>query len=53
VLRWLGRRWPALARSGPLARWGATRELPPLPRQSFQQAYAQSRARSAAQRGSR
>jgi L-lactate dehydrogenase complex protein LldF len=52
VLRWIGRRWPALARRGPLARWGATRDLPPLPRQSFHQAYAQRRAGGPAQRGS-
>jgi L-lactate dehydrogenase complex protein LldF len=39
-VRWLGRRWPALLGMGPLSRWGATRELPPLPRLSFQQEYA-------------
>jgi hypothetical protein len=39
-VRWLGRRWPALLAIGPLSRWGATRELPPLPRRSFQQEYA-------------
>jgi L-lactate dehydrogenase complex protein LldF len=39
-VRWLGRRWPALLGFGPLSRWVATRELPPLPARSFQQEYA-------------
>jgi len=47
LLRWLGRRFPTLGRVGPFARWSATRELPPLPRQSFHQAYAERQARAA------
>ncbi|HTV18822.1 MAG TPA: lactate utilization protein B, partial [Polyangiaceae bacterium] len=42
--RWLGRRLPLLSRLGPLSRWSATRELPPLPEQSFQRQYAARRA---------
>jgi L-lactate dehydrogenase complex protein LldF len=44
--RWIGRRAPALLRFGPLSRWFATRELPPLPERSFQREFAASRARS-------
>jgi hypothetical protein len=52
LLRWIGRRLPGLARLGPFARWTATRELPPLPERSFQQAYAQRSARGEAARRS-
>jgi L-lactate dehydrogenase complex protein LldF len=38
--RWLGRNLPGLLRVGPLAAWATTRELPPMPRQSFQEQYA-------------
>jgi L-lactate dehydrogenase complex protein LldF len=44
-VRWLGRRLPWLLRAGPFASWAETRELPPLPRQSFQQQYAARRVR--------
>jgi L-lactate dehydrogenase complex protein LldF len=50
LLRWLGRRLPLLARMAPLSRWTATRELPPLPRQSFHEANAERRARASASR---
>ena len=52
LARWLGRRWPSLLRIGPMSRWSATRELPPMPRQSFQQQYA-ARAASRPGRGQR
>jgi L-lactate dehydrogenase complex protein LldF len=45
-MRWWGRRLPALLGLGPLARWTATRALPPLPAQSFRQQYAARRAAS-------
>jgi L-lactate dehydrogenase complex protein LldF len=40
ILRWLGRRVPALTRLGPMARWSASRQLPPLPERSFHERYA-------------
>ena len=42
-VRWLGRRLPILLRVGPLSGWSATRELPPLPRRSFRDEYAERR----------
>jgi len=47
VLRWLCRRLPALTRYGALRRWTATRELPPLPAESFHVQYARRRAERA------
>ncbi|HWO14157.1 MAG TPA: LUD domain-containing protein, partial [Polyangiaceae bacterium] len=38
--RWLGRVAPRALGVGPLARWSSSRELPPLPAQSFQEQYA-------------
>jgi hypothetical protein len=46
-VRWWGRWLPALLRLGPLSRWAATRELPPLPARSFQQQYAARRGKAA------
>jgi L-lactate dehydrogenase complex protein LldF len=43
LLRWAGRRFPSLARLGPLRRWTDTRELPPLPEQSFHERLARGR----------
>lgn len=50
-VRWLGRRLPGLLRAGPLAAWSDTRELPPLPQRSFQEQYAERRARATPQAG--
>jgi L-lactate dehydrogenase complex protein LldF len=43
-VRWCGRRLPVLLGFGPLARWTASRALPPLPVQSFHEQYAARRA---------
>jgi hypothetical protein len=52
-VRWVGTRAPGLLRLGPLAGWSNTRELPPLPRQSFQASYAARRGRGHTEAGRR
>ena len=43
VGRWLGRHVPGVLGLGPGGRWVASRALPPMPRRSFQQQYAERR----------
>ena len=43
VARWVGRHAPQMLALGPAARWMNRRELPPLPRRSFQQQLAEGR----------
>jgi L-lactate dehydrogenase complex protein LldF len=46
--RWLGRHLPGLLGVGPGRRWLSSRALPPMPRRSFQQQYAERRRAEAA-----
>ncbi len=45
AVRFLGHRFPALMRLGPLGRWSKTRSLPALPLRSFHEEYARRQAR--------